>query len=174
MIFPSWTPVVMRSSKQRSQDRSVPLQLTDHSRLCLLSPSKTLYSHCAVKDEPYHRCLHIVRVPEVFVYIWMCDCRSLLDTSDSCFEIESVWRPSIKRKYYPDIWPLLSRFNRKQMKMCAGLVLARICPQLWVWHQLSLPTDWTWNEEKSTAGCKWGYSSGYMSSCYGHERCEFL
>lgn len=39
LTFPSWTPAVIHSSKLRSQDRSVPLQLTTYSRLCLLSPS---------------------------------------------------------------------------------------------------------------------------------------
>lgn len=52
----------------------------------------------------------------MFVYVLMCDCRRLLDTPGSCFEIESVWSRSINVNVTLNSEPLLPRYNRKQMK----------------------------------------------------------
>lgn len=89
----------------------------------------------------YNRCWHLVRVPKVFAYILMCDCRLLLDTSASCFEIESVWSNSINVNITLNSDPYFLGSTGNRWSLCDSLALARICPQLLFWHQLSLPTD---------------------------------
>lgn len=102
---------------------------------------KTHYYHCTIKMRTYNRCWHMERVPKVFVYILMCECRLLLNTSGSCFEIESVWSHSINVNITLNSDPYFLGSTGNRWRLCAGLSLSRICPQLWVWHQLSLPID---------------------------------
>lgn len=93
-------------------------------------------SHRTVKDEGPPQ-----MVPKVFVYTLMCDCGLLLDTSGSCFEIVSVCSHSINVNITLNSDPYFLGSTGNRWRLCAGLVLARIYPRLWVWHQLSLPID---------------------------------
>lgn len=124
-----------------AQNHSVPLQLTVHSPLSLLSPSKPVILTGHSRTRVYSRCRHMVRVPKVFVYTLMCDSGLLLDTSGSCFEIESVWSNSININITLNSDPYFLGSTGNIWTLCVGLVMARICPRLWVWHQLSLSTD---------------------------------